>query len=114
MQHRVTTRNLAVRPATTLFRALGDETRRRIVALLSHRELCVCHIQEALGVSQPHASRQLGVLRSAGVVEARRDGSWVYYRIADQLDPLRKRHLSGILRSFADESSIEREVAALV
>src|SRR5678816_2852943 len=78
------TNALGVKPLTRLFRALGDETRLRIVALLAHGELCVCHIERALGLSQPNVSRQLGVLRMSGVVDARRDGTWVYYRIAAQ------------------------------
>ena len=74
--------DLDVRPLSRVFRALGDETRLRIVALLAHGELCVCHVEQALGLSQPNASRQLGILRTAGVVDSRRDGTWVYYRIA--------------------------------
>src|SRR5688500_19695977 len=77
---------LDVRSASRLFKALGDETRLRIVALLSHGELCVCHLESALDLSQPNASRHLAILRAAGVVETRRDGSWVYYRLADQDD----------------------------
>ena len=73
-----------VRPLTRVFRALGDETRVRIVALLVHGELCVCHLEEALGLSQPNASRQLGILKSAGILDSRRDGTWVYYRISEQ------------------------------
>jgi ArsR family transcriptional regulator len=77
---------LDVQSITQLFRALGDETRVRIVALLSQGELCVCHIEEALEISQPNASRHLSVLRSAGVVEPRREGNWIYYRLAHQAD----------------------------
>src|SRR2546426_3227017 len=66
---------LQVRPVSRLFKALGDDTRLRIVALLSHGELCVCHVQEALGLTQPNASRQLGILKNAGVVESRREGT---------------------------------------
>lgn len=73
-----------VRPLTRAFRALGDETRVRIVALLTHGELCVCHLEAALGISQPNCSRQLAILRAAGIVDSRRDGTWVYYRISDQ------------------------------
>ncbi|HLM43787.1 MAG TPA: metalloregulator ArsR/SmtB family transcription factor, partial [Myxococcaceae bacterium] len=69
---------LDVRQASRFFKALGDETRLRIVALLSHGELCVCHFASALGLNQSTTSRQLSVLRAAGVVEARREGSWVY------------------------------------
>ena len=79
-----TAAELDLRPLSRLFRALGDETRLRIVALLAHGELCVCHVEQALGLSQPNASRQLGILKAAGVVEGRREGTWVYYRIAEQ------------------------------
>src|SRR5258706_14927312 len=77
---------LDMRPISRLFKALGDETRLRIVALLTHGELCVCHLEAALALSQPNASRQLGILRAAAVVEPRRDGSWVYYRLGPQAD----------------------------
>ena len=50
---------LDVRSFSRLFKALGDETRLRIVALLSHGELCVCHVEEALRLSQPKVSRHL-------------------------------------------------------
>ncbi|HVV88541.1 MAG TPA: metalloregulator ArsR/SmtB family transcription factor [Kofleriaceae bacterium] len=79
-----TATDLDLRSLSRLFRALGDETRLRIVALLAHGELCVCHVEQALGLSQPNASRQLGILKLAGVVDSRRDGTWVYYRIAEQ------------------------------
>lgn len=77
-----TTADPDLRPLSRVFRALGDETRLRIVALLAHGELCVCHVEHALELSQPNASRQLGILKAAGVVDSRRDGTWVYYRIA--------------------------------
>ncbi len=80
----LSTEDLEVRPLSRLFRALGDETRLRIVALLAHGELCVCHLETALELSQPNVSRQLGVLRAAGVVDRRRDGTWVYYRLVAQ------------------------------
>src|SRR5258706_5217605 len=91
---------LDMRPISRLFKALGDETRVRIVALLAHGELCVCHIEGALALSQPNASRQLGILRAAGVVEARRLGSWVHYRLARQEDPDRRRQLRALVRAF--------------
>ncbi len=78
---------IEVRPFTRLFKALGDETRLRIVALLSHGELCVCHLEDALNLAQPNVSRHLGILRQAGVVEHRREGSWVYYRLARPARP---------------------------
>lgn len=106
--------NLRVRPVSRLFKALGDETRLRIVALLSHGELCVCHIQEGLQLPQPSVSRQLGVLRAAGLVEDRREGTWVYYRLRPQEDPDCERQLRGLVRGFAKDPSLRREVERLV
>ena len=97
-----------------LFKALGDETRLRIVALLSHGELCVCHLEEALSLSQPNISRQLSVLRAAGVVESRRDGTWVYYRLAEQATPDREHQLSTLVESFTKRSTLKRDLTRLM
>ncbi|MCC7418269.1 MAG: metalloregulator ArsR/SmtB family transcription factor [Acidobacteria bacterium] len=70
----------------TLFQALGDATRLRILGLLLGGEVCVCHIHESLRISQPKTSRHLAYLRRAGLVAARRQGPWVYYRLADRRD----------------------------
>jgi ArsR family transcriptional regulator len=103
-----------VRPVSRFFRALGDETRLRIVALLSHGELCVCHLQEALSLSQPNISRQLAVLRAAGIVQDRREGTWVYYRLLPQEDEDRERHLRALAQSFAKRDVLRRDVEKLL
>ncbi len=70
----------------TLFDALGDPIRRRILAmLLSRDECCVCHLHEALDAPQPKVSRHLAVLRESGLVRARREGVWVHYRLHPEL-----------------------------
>jgi ArsR family transcriptional regulator len=104
---------LEVRPVSRLFKALGDETRLRIVALLAHGELCVCHLQEALELPQPSVSRQLALLRSAGLVEDRREGSWVYYRLLPQQDPDCERQVRGLVRGFAEDEALRRDVERL-
>jgi ArsR family transcriptional regulator len=104
---------IEVRPLARLLRALGDETRLRIVALLAHGELCVCHIQSALGLSQPNTSRQLGVLRAAGVVDSRREGGWAYYRLAEQSDGECHRHLSALTEAFASKRGLRTEIKRL-
>jgi ArsR family transcriptional regulator len=106
--------SLDVRAVSRLFKALGDETRLRIVALLAHGELCVCHIHEALDLSQPNVSRHLSVLRAAGVVEDRRAGSWVYYTLAPQRDGDRERQLRALVRGFAKHELVRRDVEKLV
>ena len=64
-----------------VFKALGDLTRLRILKLLTQGELCVCQIEKALRVLQPIASRHLSILRMTGLVQARREGQWVYYSL---------------------------------
>src|SRR3954467_7824316 len=72
----------------TVFKALADRTRLRILGLLVDGEVWGCHIHESLGVTQPKASRHLAYLRKAGLVETRRDGLWVNYRMATLADPV--------------------------
>jgi ArsR family transcriptional regulator, arsenate/arsenite/antimonite-responsive transcriptional repressor len=105
--------DLDVRPLTRLFRALGDETRLRIVALLSHGELCVCHIETALDLNQSTASRHLGILRTAGVVDCRRDGTWVYYRLTDQDHATVARALDVLTQAFGAERALRADHARL-
>ena len=77
-------------PLETIFQALGDRTRLRLLNLVADGEVCVCFFVEVLGEPQPKISRHLGVLRSAGLVAARRDGKWMHYRATfpDELAPL--------------------------
>jgi ArsR family transcriptional regulator len=98
-----------VRELTKLFRALADETRVRIVALLSHGELCVCHLIKALQLSQPNISRHLGILRMAGIVDARRDGTWVYYKLADQEHQAVQATLATLTDVFGAERAIRTD-----
>ena len=71
-----------------LFKALADSTRLRILGLLLAGEVCVCHIHESLRITQPKASRHLAYLRRSGLVETRRQGLWIYYRLSDSRDPI--------------------------
>jgi ArsR family transcriptional regulator len=77
---------LAVADLERVFRALGDGTRLRILALLGAGETCVCHIHEGLRLPQPKVSRHLAYLRRAGLVRTRKQGQWVHYRLADHAD----------------------------
>jgi ArsR family transcriptional regulator len=103
-----------VRPVSRLFRALGDETRLRVIALLAHGELCVCHLQEALELPQPTVSRQLAILRRAGLVEDRRERTWVYYRLRRQENSECERQLRRLADGFAKDACLRRTVEKLV
>lgn len=75
---------MAVKRAYSLerfFQALGDKTRLRLLNLMGDKEVCVCYFVEILGEPQPKISRHLAYLRSAGIVEARRQAKWMHYRI---------------------------------
>jgi ArsR family transcriptional regulator len=67
----------------TIFKALSDETRLRILKLLDHGELCVCDIVAAFDMIQPKVSFHLNVLKQAGLLRDRKDGKWMHYRIDD-------------------------------
>ena len=88
----------------TLFRALADQTRLRILALLASGEVCVCQIHGALGVPQPTASRHLAYLRKTGLVATRRDGLWIHYRLAMPADAA----MASVLRTAIDAAGKTR------
>lgn len=84
---------------STLFKALADDTRMRLALLIaSEGELCVCELVCALEASQPKISRHLGELRKGGLLQDRRQGQWVYYRLHDEL-PAWIGHILEVVRS---------------
>lgn len=84
------------------FKALSEELRLHILTLMfRHGELCGCEVERFLDVSQSTASRHLRYLLNAGIVEDRRDGLWVYYRIADPPDEARAALLDALEGALA-------------
>lgn len=69
------------------FAALADRTRLRLINLTGTDELCVCFFVEVLKTNQPKISRHLAYLRNAGLVEARRDGKWMRYKVVEPENP---------------------------
>jgi len=104
---------LDVRPFSRLFKALGDETRLRIVALLAHGELCVCHLEETLQLSQPKVSRHLAILRRAGLVDVRREGRWMFYTVAAPPSPLHRTLLRCMRGCLGDVDELAADRARL-
>jgi ArsR family transcriptional regulator len=96
-----------------LFRALADDTRLRILGLLLTGEVCVCHIHESLRIPQPKASRHLAYLRKTGLVETRRDGTWVHYRMAMLPDPIVRAVNDAVLHALAHSETIRRDAERL-
>lgn len=90
--------------AQAIFDAVTDATRRRILALLvTEGELCVCELTSALGQIQPKISRHLGVLKSLDLVQPRREGTWMFYRLRAGLP----RWVSDLLAALADGAVAE-------
>ena len=96
-----------------LFKALADETRLRILGLLLTGEVCVCHIHESLRIPQPKASRHLAYLRRAGLVETRRDGLWIHYRLAESPDPIARTIRQAVAHALGHVDGIHRDAARL-
>ncbi len=65
------------------FRAISHPVRLRILDILAQQEACVCHLTAVLQRPQPYVSQQLATLREAGLVTDRREGTLIYYRLAD-------------------------------
>jgi ArsR family transcriptional regulator, arsenate/arsenite/antimonite-responsive transcriptional repressor len=94
-----------------VMKALSDPNRVKIVKLLQRRVLCVCKIQEALGLSQSTASKHLKILEKAGLIAYSKDGLWVNYRLSDGARNPYAAILLGNLRHWLEKDS---EVASMV
>ena len=68
-------------------KALSDENRIRVLMMLSRGELCVCQLIEMLGLAPSTVSKHMSILRQARLVEARKQGKWMYYRLPDEDSP---------------------------
>jgi ArsR family transcriptional regulator, arsenate/arsenite/antimonite-responsive transcriptional repressor len=97
----------------TLFAALADPTRLRLLNLMNGREVCVCYFVEILKQGQPKISRHLAYLRRAGIVEARRDGKWMHYRIERPDDTRAASILDATFKSFETDRNMQADLARL-
>ncbi len=80
---------------TTIFKALADETRLKIIAMLSSGEMCACKILEEFDITQPTLSYHMKILTESGLVNGVRDGAWMRYSLNEE-----NRHL---LKVFLDQ-----------
>jgi ArsR family transcriptional regulator len=102
-----------MRDLAATFKALADETRLSILGLIFLRgEICVCDVEGSLGITQSKASRHLRYIRNAGLLEDRREGVWMHYRIPGDLDPKSKLVLDA-LRAVIPEATMSELREAL-
>ena len=101
-----------MRGLSLFFAALADENRLRLLYLMKEGEICVCYLQGVLQTNQPKISRHLAYLKRAGLVEARRDGKWMHYRLKN-MERSQQKVLSETLRRLEMESAIQKDTQRL-
>lgn len=97
-----------------LYAALSDQTRLRLLNLMREEEICVCFFTESLGESQPKISRHLAYLRKAGLVETRREGKWMHYRLSPPENPFARRIFFETLAWLESIDEMQREYENLI
>ncbi|AMC93601.1 hypothetical protein AOC36_06260 [Erysipelothrix larvae] len=90
--------NISNIEAVILFKAMADETRLKIMEMLTQEELCACHILEAFHITQPTLSYHMKILVESELVTSRKDGNWIRYRLNQdkvaKLNALTKRYIT--------------------
>src|SRR6185503_11139773 len=97
----------------SLLKALADATRLRILGLLLTGEICVCDIHESLKIPQPKTSRHLAYLRRSGLVETRREGLWIHYRLGKLADPVLAAIADAVRHALTHVDAVHRDVERL-
>jgi len=86
-----------------VMKALSDPNRVRVLKVLQRGELCVCEIQNLLGLAQSTVSKHMKLLEDAGLVERRRQGTWILYSLSDDSESVYANTLLVELRSWLDD-----------
>jgi DNA-binding transcriptional ArsR family regulator len=91
-------------------KALADEARVRILLALQRGELCVCQVVELLGLATSTVSKHMSILRQARLVESRKDGRWMYYRlVGDDAPKVVREAMAWVAQSLASDPQILRD-----
>ena len=96
-----------------LFKALADPTRLRLINLIADQEICVCYFVQVIDVPQPKISRHLAYLRREDIVETRRDGKWMHYRLALPSDPHAATILKTTIEALRQRKELQRDLSRL-
>lgn len=75
---------------TKQLKALADENRLTLLSSMKNGEVCVCDFVDVLKISQPAVSQQLKKLKDVGIIQERKEGTWKYYRLSEELSPIVK------------------------
>jgi DNA-binding transcriptional ArsR family regulator len=103
-----------MRDLMAVTKALADENRVRIVMALMEGELCVCQVVELLELASSTVSKHMSILKQARLVDGRKDGRWMYYRLADQDVPVEAREATKLVSmSLSKDSRIHEDMKRL-
>lgn len=98
----------------TVAKAVADPSRVRILKLLENGELCVCQITTVLDLAPATISKHLASLKTAGLLQQRREGKWVYYRLAERaLNPYAPQFLALVRNSLTDDPTTAEDARVL-
>ena len=99
-----------MREFISIVRALGDENRVRALMALRGSELCVCQIIELLGLAPSTVSKHMSILKQARLVDTRKSGRWVFYRLAGNESPPEVREaIAWLCKSLSGDKSVRRD-----
>ena len=99
-----------MKKTSKIFKALSDPSRIRILKMLETRPLCVCEIQHVLKGSQPNVSHHLKTLHEAGLVDSKKDGLWISYRLPDKPEsPIHAASLSLLRKSLTSDETVKKD-----
>ena len=97
-----------------IVKALAEENRLRVLCALEGRELCVCQIIEFLGLAPSTVSKHMSILHQARLVDSRKDGRWIYYKLPGKTAPKAVREaVAWVCRSLERAPKIRRDAGRL-
>lgn len=103
-------KNNRLKQITKIIKAVADENRIRIICLLKFKkDLCVCEIKSIIGLAQPTISSHLKLLENAGLIESYKDGLWVNYNIAGDIDFFSSQFIQELYMSLANDRQIKAD-----
>ncbi len=97
----------------SITKAVSDPNRARVLMFLRGHELCVCQIIEMLGLAPSTVSRHMSILNAAGLVEARKEGHWTFYRRPSRAPARARRALDWLDAALADDPRIRQDTVHL-
>jgi ArsR family transcriptional regulator, arsenate/arsenite/antimonite-responsive transcriptional repressor len=103
-----------MREIMSVLKALADENRVRALTALRPGELCVCQIVELLGLAPSTVSKHMAILKQARLVDSRKQGRWIFYRLAKREAPAKARKIAAMVcRLFGNTPDAARDAARL-